>query len=115
MPSGPSKYRNFADDVGWRPGPNTMRTWRERSRFSERWMSSADSTWWLMCWMPARFVGNSAIVWCTSSMRSSGASPMRSDTRALHTVVQNASSRTGSVLHSPTCEKPVMPASRVPR
>ena len=35
-------------------------------------------------------------------------------TRALQTVVQNASSRAASVVHRPICEKPVMPASRVP-
>ena len=32
--------------------------------------------------------------------------------RALHTRVQNCSSRLGSVVHSPTWLKPVMPASR---
>ena len=47
-------------------------------------------------------------------MRSSAASPIRSLTRALHTLVQNASSRAASVVQSPMWLKPVMPASRSP-
>ena len=70
------------------------------------------ATWWLTCWMPARVVGNSATLWCTGSMRSSAASPMRSLTRAPSTLHQKASSRGASVLHSPTWLNPVMPASR---
>ncbi len=91
-----------------------MRTWRSLRKWNERITSSPVSTWWLMCWMPGLFDGNSAIVWWTSSMRSNGASPMRSLTRALQTRVQNSSSRAGSVLHRPIWLKPVMPASRTP-
>ena len=45
MPSGPSKYRKIADEVGCRPGPNTMRTSCSRRKYQARITSSTPATW----------------------------------------------------------------------
>jgi hypothetical protein len=40
----PPEYRNWSNDAGWRPGPNTIGTFQRFMACSERWTSSVPAT-----------------------------------------------------------------------